>query len=54
VLGFAHALRGDTFLTPIQADLAQGVIDGGAQLTRLLDTVLDLTKVEAGQATGWT
>jgi signal transduction histidine kinase/ActR/RegA family two-component response regulator len=51
VLGFAHALRRDTFLTPIQADLAQGVIEGGAQLTRLLDTVLDLTKVQAGQAT---
>jgi signal transduction histidine kinase/AmiR/NasT family two-component response regulator len=50
VLGFAHALRRDTFLTPIQADLAQGVIEGGAQLTRLLDTVLDLTKVQAGQA----
>jgi signal transduction histidine kinase/ActR/RegA family two-component response regulator len=50
VLGFAHALRRDTFLTPTQSELAQGVIDGGAQLTRLLDTVLDLTKVEAGQA----
>ncbi len=50
VLGFAHALRRDTFLTPTQADLAQGVIEGGAQLTRLLDTVLDLTKVQAGQA----
>jgi signal transduction histidine kinase/AmiR/NasT family two-component response regulator len=51
VLGFAHALRRDTFLTSTQADLAQGVLEGGAQLTRLLDTVLDLTKVEAGQAT---
>jgi signal transduction histidine kinase/AmiR/NasT family two-component response regulator len=50
VLGFAHALRRDTFLTPTQADLAQGVLEGGAQLTRLLDTVLDLTKVRAGQA----
>ncbi|MEJ2816840.1 response regulator [Caulobacter sp. CCG-8] len=50
VLGFAHALRRDTFLTPTQADLAQGVLEGGAQLTRLLDTVLDLTKVQAGQA----
>ena len=50
VMGFAHALRRDTFLNPTQADLAQGVLDGGAQLTRLLDTVLDLTRVEAGQA----
>jgi signal transduction histidine kinase/ActR/RegA family two-component response regulator len=50
VLGFAHALRRDTFLTPTQSELAQGVLDGGAQLTRLLDTVLDLTKLEAGQA----
>jgi signal transduction histidine kinase len=51
VLGFAHALRRDTFLTPTQSDLAQGVLEGGAQLSRLLDTVLDLTKVQAGQAT---
>ena len=50
VLGFAHALRRDTFLTPTQADLAQGVLEGGAQLTRLLDTVLDLAKVQTGQA----
>ena len=50
VMGFAHALRRDTFLNPTQAELAQGVLDGGAQLTRLLDTVLDLTRVEAGQA----
>ena len=50
VLGFAHALRRDTFLTPTQAELSQGVLDGGAQLTRLLDTVLDLTKLEAGKA----
>ncbi len=49
VLGFAHALRRDTFLTPTQAELSQGVLDGGAQLTRLLDTVLDLTKLEAGK-----
>ena len=50
VLGFAHALRRDTFLTPTQAELSQGVLEGGAQLTRLLDTVLDLTKLEAGKA----
>ena len=51
VMGFAHALRRDTFLTPTQTELSQGVLDGGAQLTRLLDTVLDLAKVEAGKAT---
>ena len=50
VMGFAHALRRDTFLTPTQSELSQGVLDGGAQLTRLLDTVLDLAKLEAGQA----
>ncbi|MGR4862259.1 response regulator [Caulobacter sp. LARHSG274] len=50
VVGFAQALRRDTFLTAAQAELAQGVLDGGAQLTRLLDTVLDLAKVEAGKA----
>uniref|UniRef100_B0T090 histidine kinase n=1 Tax=Caulobacter sp. (strain K31) TaxID=366602 RepID=B0T090_CAUSK len=51
VMGFAHALRRDTFLTPTQTELSQGVLDGGAQLTRLLDSVLDLAKVEAGKAT---
>ena len=50
VMGFAHALRRDTFLTSTQTELSQGVLDGGAQLTRLLDTVLDLAKLEAGQA----
>ncbi|EJL38403.1 signal transduction histidine kinase [Caulobacter sp. AP07] len=50
VMGFAHALRRETLLTPTQAELAQGVLDGGGQLTRLLDTVLDLTRLEAGKA----
>jgi signal transduction histidine kinase/ActR/RegA family two-component response regulator len=50
VMGFAHALRRETLLTSTQAELAQGVLDGGGQLTRLLDTVLDLTRLEAGKA----
>jgi len=50
VMGFAHALRRDTLLTPMQAELAQGVLDGGGQLSRQLDTVLDLTRLEGGKA----
>jgi len=50
VMGFAHALRRETLLTPLQAELAQGVLDGGGQLSRQLDTVLDLTRLEGGKA----
>ena len=49
VLGFAQILR-DKDLTPEQADLLSGVLEGGEQLTRLLDGILDLTHVENGQA----
>ncbi|MDB5457898.1 MAG: integral rane sensor hybrid histidine kinase, partial [Caulobacter sp.] len=50
VLGFAQALRGEA-LSPRQAELTQGVLDAGAQLTRLLDSVLDHSGMEAGKAT---
>ncbi len=43
VLGFARALRGEP-LSPRQAELATGLVEGGEQLTRLLDGVLDLTR----------
>jgi len=49
VLGFAQILR-DKDLTPEQADLLAGVLQGGEQLTRLLDGILDLAHVESGQA----
>jgi signal transduction histidine kinase/ActR/RegA family two-component response regulator len=43
ILGFARALRGEP-LSPRQAELAEGVIDGGEQLTRLLGGILDLAR----------
>ncbi|WP_296597641.1 response regulator [Phenylobacterium sp.] len=41
VLGFGQALRRQP-LTPEQATLARGVVEGGEQLDRLLDGILDL------------
>ena len=49
VLGFAQALHREP-LTPDQAELANGVLEGGEQLTRLLDGMLNLTHVDTGQA----
>ena len=50
VLGFAQALRRQG-LTPSQAELAHGVVQGGEQLSRLLDGILDVaTAAEAGAA----
>lgn len=49
VLGLAHAL-GREPLTPAQGDLARGVVEGGEQLTRLLDGILDLAHLDAGEA----
>lgn len=49
VMGFGQALRRES-LTPAQADLARGVVEGGAQLTRLLDGILDVAQVDAGTA----
>jgi signal transduction histidine kinase/ActR/RegA family two-component response regulator len=46
VLGFAQALRSET-LTPSQASLARGIVEGGQQLTRMLDGVLNLSHLEA-------
>jgi signal transduction histidine kinase/ActR/RegA family two-component response regulator len=49
VLGFAQAL-GRADLSPGQAELARGVVEGGEQLTRLLEGVLNLAQGEAMQA----
>jgi signal transduction histidine kinase/ActR/RegA family two-component response regulator len=49
VLGFAQAL-GREDLSPCQAELARGVVEGGEQLTRLLEGVLNLARGDAAQA----
>jgi len=45
ILGFARSLRGEP-LTPRQRELATGVVEGGEQLTRLLDGILDLARAD--------
>jgi len=50
VLGLAEALSREP-LTPAQADLAHGVLDAGAMLLRLLNAVLNLSKIESGKMT---
>jgi signal transduction histidine kinase/ActR/RegA family two-component response regulator len=50
VLGLAEALKRDG-LKPNQLDLTQGVLDAGALLKRLLNAVLDISKIDAGKMT---
>jgi PAS domain S-box-containing protein len=51
VLGFAQLLARDRKqpLTERQKERVQQVLHGGEQLTRLIDDVLDLSRIEAGQ-----
>lgn len=48
VLGLTEALH-RTDLTVAQKEMAAGVLDAGALLKRLLDAVLDITRIEAGK-----
>ena len=50
VLGLSEALRREP-LTPAQHELNDGVLASGAMLLRLLNAVLDMSKIEADQAT---
>ena len=50
VLGLTEALH-RTRLTVGQKEMAAGVLDAGALLKRLLDSVLDITRIEAGKMT---
>lgn len=49
VLGFARALKGEP-LSPRQAELADGVVEGGEQLARLLGGILDLAQADTRDA----
>lgn len=49
VLGLAEALRREP-LTPAQHELNDGVLASGAMLLRLLNAVLDMSRIEADQA----
>ncbi len=48
VLGLAEALKTER-LTERQASLVDGVLDAGAMLLRLLNAVLDVTRIESGK-----
>jgi signal transduction histidine kinase len=48
VLGLAEALKTEP-LTERQASLVEGVLDAGAMLLRLLNAVLDVTRIESGK-----
>ncbi|MDQ0466464.1 signal transduction histidine kinase/ActR/RegA family two-component response regulator [Caulobacter ginsengisoli] len=50
VLGLAEALRRET-LSGRQRDLTEGIHEAGALLTRLLNAVLDISRIEAGKMT---
>ena len=50
VLGLAEALRREP-LTPGQRELNDGILASGAMLLRLMNAVLDLSRIEAGRAT---
>lgn len=50
VLGLAEALNRSR-LTVRQKDMAKGVVDAGALLKRLLDSMLDIGRIEAGKTT---
>lgn len=50
VLGLTEALHRSR-LTTAQKEMAAGVLDAGALLKRLLDAVLDITRIEAGKMT---
>jgi len=50
VLGLAEALNRSR-MSARQKDMARGVIDAGALLKRLLDSMLDIGRIEAGKST---
>ncbi len=51
ILGFAQLLEGDPTLTPEQTDYVQTITRSGEHLLKLINDILDLSKIEAGRVT---
>lgn len=49
VIGFANVLEGDDSLTPEQAGHVRTIIRSGEHLLRLINEILDMSRIEAGQ-----
>ncbi len=50
VLGFAHVLGADASLSPRQAEHVRIIIRSGEHLLRLINDVLDMSRIDAGKA----
>ena len=50
ILGYAHLLRLEPGLNTVQAGRVDAMLDAGAHLLQMINRVLDLSEVEAGQA----
>ena len=51
ILGFAQVLERDPSLTPQQAEYVQTIHRSGGHLLRLINDILDVSRIEAGQST---
>lgn len=50
ILGFAHVLNRDAALTPSQADHLRTILRCGDHLLNLINTILDMARLQSGQA----
>ncbi len=50
IIGFAQLLKQDPELRPQQAERVDIIMSSGAHLLKLINNILDLSKIEAGQA----
>lgn len=50
ILGYAHLLRLEPGLNTVQAGRVDAMLDAGAHLLQMINRVLDLSEIEAGQA----
>jgi PAS domain S-box-containing protein len=51
ILGFAQVMERDPTLTPRQAEYVRTISRSGAYLLKLINNILDMSKIEAGQTT---